>query len=147
MHWRRNDDSIREVSFRLEAHGVRPVLDYLDFAIDVYVAVLALHPPIRKPGLQLERAVRTLVAVGVRTILVVLIDLFEDLDLGGRLKSARSLGSRSRWGSAPWRSATSPSCQRRAVIVVLEPGLELALLAGGEGEEEHLSEYGWHAGL
>ena len=57
---------------RLEAHHVGAVLDDLELAgVDVDVAVLALHQPVRVARLQLEGPVGRLVAVSVGAILVV----------------------------------------------------------------------------
>lgn len=79
-HRGRDDDAFRQVALRLESHGVCAVLDDLHFAVDVDVAVLALHGAVDKPGFQLEGSISSLVAICVRAILVMLIDLLENGD-------------------------------------------------------------------
>lgn len=79
-HRWRDDDAFGQVALRLESHGVRTVLDDLHFAVDVDVAVLALNGAVDKPSLQLEGSISSLVAIRVRAILIMLINLLENWD-------------------------------------------------------------------
>lgn len=85
FHGGRDDNALGEVALRLEAHGVGAVLNDLDLAVHVDVAVLALDGAVGEAGLQFECAVGRLVAVGVGSVLVVLVDLLENWDWGGSL--------------------------------------------------------------
>jgi hypothetical protein len=70
--WRRDDDSLWQVSHRLESHHVCSVLDDLEFSgVDVDVAVLALDEAVGVTSLELEGTVGGLVPVGVRTVFIV----------------------------------------------------------------------------
>ena len=70
FHGGRDDDAFREVALRLEAHGVGTILNDLDLAVHVNVAVLALDGAVGEAGLQFECAVSRLVAVGIGSVLV-----------------------------------------------------------------------------
>lgn len=89
-HWRRHGDAGAR---GLESTAGRSaVLDGPKFARLVHVTVLAVHLAGRVLGLDFERAVRVLVTVAVRTVLVLSVHLFQDRD---RLGSRRGRGCQS----------------------------------------------------
>jgi len=75
LHGRRDDNTFWKVASGLEPHGVCPIFDNLHLAIHIDVSVLALDRAVREPGLQLEGSVRSLVAVGVGAVFIVLVNL------------------------------------------------------------------------
>jgi len=95
LHRGRNHDTLRQVSFRLESHHIRSVLDNFNLPIGIDIAIFSLDCTISKPRLQLECSVRGLVAVGVGAVIIQFVNLFEDGYVCGGfrpLAAARSSG-------------------------------------------------------
>lgn len=81
FYWGWNNNSIGQISFWLESHGICPIFNNLDIPVGINVAVLPLHCTIHKPGLQFEGAISCLIPVGIGAILIILVDLFQNSNI------------------------------------------------------------------